>query len=528
VQQRAALAAGAEQTPAEQGSGQGSGAASLRAQMAIMSAGVALAAVLIVTLTTLAAVSLAFRTYQARQLDSEASRTALTLGQGHYFTDPNSVSRLATLARKRQGTTDIWIMDAAGSLLVQPDLATRQGESAQIEQDKSTVLQALTGALAQEQPSNGSLTDAFFSPIGQRLYSVAPVYLNGNPESVVVGAIAISTPPRDTQAAYAVFQSAVTRIALVSAGAAVLLAVLAALLFSRRLTRPLARLTAATARMAGGDYATRVKVRAPDELVRLASSFNEMAAALEHDVSELARQERLRRELVANVSHELATPLTAISGFTEALLDGVVHRPDEREETVRLIAREAARLRRLVDQLRQVALYEAGTKALDRAPVQVGALAEQTLDVLAPELARKQVHAANHLPPNLPSVYADADRLTEILLNLLDNALRHVPPGGRIEVAGGLEGHLVRVSIADNGPGIAPQDRGRVFDRFYRADPSRSSTTGGSGLGLAIVRSLVEAHGGTIHVDERSGGGARFSFTLPLYAGQPTRSIMRA
>jgi signal transduction histidine kinase len=186
---------------------------------------------------------------------------------------------------------------------------------------------------------------------------------------------------------------------------------------------------------------------------------------------------------------------------------------------VRLIAREAARLRRLVDQLRQVALYEAGTKRLDRTPVQLRSLVEETLAVLQPELARKQVVARSVLPPNLPPVYADADRLTEVLLNLLDNARRHVQPGGAIELRAALDGPFVRVSIADNGPGIGPEDRLRVFDRFYRADKSRSSTTGGSGLGLAIVRALVEAHGGTIRVDERPGGGARFSFTLPVAMG---------
>jgi signal transduction histidine kinase len=159
--------------------------------------------------------------------------------------------------------------------------------------------------------------------------------------------------------------------------------------------------------------------------------------------------------------------------------------------------------------------------------VQLPALAEETLAVLQPELARKQVRGRSVLPPNLPLVCADADRLTEVLLNLLDNALRHAPPGGQIEISGEVDGPFVRVSVADNGPGIGPEDRVHVFDRFYRADKSRSSSTGGSGLGLAIVRALVEAHGGTIRVDERPGGGARFTFTLPVAMGARDPRVAR-
>ncbi|MGH2485425.1 MAG: sensor histidine kinase, partial [Ktedonobacterales bacterium] len=297
--------------------------------------------------------------------------------------------------------------------------------------------------------------------------------------------------------------------------AAVCLAVIAAALFSRRLARPLLQLGDATASMAGGDYATRVAIPAPTEFTLLAASFNEMAAALERDVGELRYQEQLRRELVANVSHELATPLTAIEGFTEALLDDVVRDPASREETVRTIAREAARLHRLVDQLRQVALYEADAITLERAPLPVDALVAQTVDVLAPEFEQKRITLRNTVSNDLPRVNADGDRVTEILLNLLDNALYHTPPDGVIEVSATAEGQMVRIAIADSGPGVAPEQRERIFERFYRADLSRSNATGGGGLGLAIVRALVEAHGGSIAADEGGGGGARFSFTLP-------------
>lgn len=490
---------------------------SLRLQMAVGSALVALAAILTVALTALAAVAVVFHDYQRTQLSTEVSQIAQVLGDGRRVAigpgDANAdgASGLGTFARQRFGVANLWVMDAAGQVIIHP--LSRGPARDAFSQDGATVTAALRQAL-QGQASEGALPGTVFPPFADHLYAAAPIYLGGATSGPIVGAVALSTPARPER--NSVFTAAVSRLILLSALGVAMLAALAAALFSRRLTQPLAHLTTATSRMAAGDYAARVDVAAPDELHSLATTFNEMAAALQRDIGELRRQEQLRRELVANVSHELATPLTAIQGFTEALLDGVVQDPAARTETTRLIAREAARLRRLVNQLRQVALFEAGAQALERAPLYLPTLVEQTLIVLASELERKQITLVNQLPADLPLVFADGDRLTEILLNLIDNALRYTPTGGRIEVAGAVEGDSVQVSIADTGPGIAPPDRQRIFDRFYRADPSRSSATGGSGLGLAIVRALVEAHGGTIRVDERPGGGACFAFTLPI------------
>jgi signal transduction histidine kinase len=163
-----------------------------------------------------------------------------------------------------------------------------------------------------------------------------------------------------------------------------------------------------------------------------------------------------------------------------------------------------------------VARYEAGAETLQLAPLALPPLADGTLAVLAPELERKRLDVTTNFPADLPPVLADADRLTEILLNLLDNAITHTPAGGRISVKAALDGQYVRVTISDSGPGIAEEERERVFERFYRADPSRATATGGNGLGLAIVRALVEAHGGTVAVDESTEGGARFNCTLPI------------
>lgn len=496
---------------------------SLRAQMALGSALVALLAVILVACAAVVTVAISFDHYQRSLLQTEATQLAAAYGNGNspflpstvlFPNDPNAAPNRAGL-RVRTGTT-VWVMDQHGTIFVS-SLAYARDPTA-MAADKAIIEPSLRKAMHGE-TSQGELSGARFPFLVSRLYYAVPIHANGD-NGAVVGALAVSTPLRSQTAGVFKFLGDVNTSVLLAALAAVCLAVIAAVLFTRRLARPLLLLGDATASMAAGDYATRVEIADPTEFTQLASSFNEMAAALERDVGELRYQEHLRRELVANVSHELATPLTAIEGFTEALLDDVVRDPISRDETIRTIAREAARLHRLVDQLRQVALYEAGAVTLDRTSLALDALVAQTLDVLAPELEHKQITVQNRVMSDLPRVSADGDRLTEVLLNLLDNALSHTPARGLIEVDAATDADMARVTIADSGPGIAPEQRERIFERFYRADSSRSASTGGSGLGLAIVRALVEAHGGEIEAGERVGGGASFSFTLPI--AQPT------
>ncbi|HEU5437668.1 MAG TPA: ATP-binding protein [Ktedonobacterales bacterium] len=487
---------------------------SLRAQLALGSALIAVGALLLVALTALLGSLLSFNEYQGTQLQGEVNQVAEILGhastQGPLRLPSPSVSGGA-LPRQRIAL-NIWIADASGQLATAPLYTPDQ--QATYDADQSTIVPALHRALAGRVES-GTLPGSWLA-LTQRYYAVAPIHQDAAPDRPIIGAVALSTLPRQSRAE--VFGLRLRNSVFIGTVAVGLLAALLALLFSRRLTQPVAHLTAATERMAAGDYGARVAVNSPQELHLLAESFNGMAAALEADVAQLRRQEQLRRELIANVSHELATPLTAIQGFTEALLDDVVSDPQERSETTRLIAREAARLERLVGQLRQVALFEAGAAALQRTAVALPALVAETLAVLAPELERKHIVVSSEMPPNLPPVYADADRLTEILLNLLDNAIHHTPDDGRIRITASVSAGAgaMRVSIADSGPGVAAAERERIFERFYRLDTSRTAATGGSGLGLAIVRALVEAHRGTISLDEAPEGGARFTFTLPL------------
>jgi signal transduction histidine kinase len=293
-------------------------------------------------------------------------------------------------------------------------------------------------------------------------------------------------------------------LALVVAGLAALLLTAA---LSRRIIRPVEELTLAAQAMATGDLSRRVMVRAPDEIGTLGRAFNSMADSLQ-------RAEGLRRTLVGDVAHELRTPLTNIRGYLEALRDGVA-RPDAR--MIDSLHEEALLLNRLIDDLQDLALAEAGQLRLQRAPADLGAVVEQALSAARPRIEAKGVACAHTLPPDLPPVTIDAERVGQVLRNLLNNALTHTPAGGTISVAAQVEGpgDIVAVSVCDTGCGIAADDLPLIFERFYRADRSRNRATGGAGLGLTIVRQLVEAHGGSVRVTSVPDRGSCFTFTLP-------------
>ncbi len=253
-----------------------------------------------------------------------------------------------------------------------------------------------------------------------------------------------------------------------------------------------------------------------DELGRLALTFNAMADTIESDVTELRQQEEMRRELIANIAHDLITPLTAIQGLGEALADDVISEPKARQETVQLIGREVQRLRRLVGDMQQMTSLEAGRIQLDLAPLNLHALVDEMLAVIGPECEQAGISVHNEIAPETPPVLADSDRITQVLLNLLDNARHHTPAGGTVTIGARAEGKELTMWINDTGTGIDAADLPHIFDRFYRADRARSGSTGGSGLGLSIVKAIITAHGGTIHAESAPDQGTSILFTLPL------------
>jgi two-component system phosphate regulon sensor histidine kinase PhoR len=233
-----------------------------------------------------------------------------------------------------------------------------------------------------------------------------------------------------------------------------------------------------------------------------------------HDITELRRLERVRRDFVANVSHEFKTPLTAIQGFAETLLSGALDDKTNRKRFVEIIREHAWRLARLTDDLLKLSRIEAGRLELEFRPVRVQALVNGCVETARFKAETKGLRINVELPDGLPLVRADGAQLGEVLQNLLDNALQYTPRGGQIDVSASANGNSVTFTVADTGIGIPESDLERIFERFYRVDAARSREAGGTGLGLAIARHIVDAHGGRIWVESAVGQGSRFHFSV--------------
>jgi two-component system OmpR family sensor kinase/two-component system sensor histidine kinase BaeS len=276
-------------------------------------------------------------------------------------------------------------------------------------------------------------------------------------------------------------------------------------LVSRLLTAPLVQLTRAAQAVAAGDLSQRVPVQSKDEIGELGDAFNEMTVSL-------AESETLRQNLVADVSHELRTPLTVMQGNLQAILEGVY--PLEMGQMLSLYD-ETRLLTRLVDDLHELTLADAGQLRLERLPLNLSDLTRTAVNQFGPVFEAASVTLELTMDENVPQVLGDADRLTQVLRNLLGNALRHTPAGGRVAVRVERSGEKAQIRVSDTGAGIAPEDLPHVFDRFYRGDKSRSRRGGGAGLGLAIARQLVAAHGGQIEASSAIGNGTTFTIWFP-------------
>ena len=233
-----------------------------------------------------------------------------------------------------------------------------------------------------------------------------------------------------------------------------------------------------------------------------------------HDITELRRLERVRRDFVANVSHEFKTPLTAIQGFAETLLGGALDDKANRTRFVEIIREQSQRLTRLTDDLLKLSRIEAGRLDLESHPVSVAALVNGCVESARLKAESKSIQITVGLPEDIPCIRGDAVQLGEVLQNLVDNGLQYTPPGGQIDVTAYSNGHEVIFMVADTGIGIPESDLERIFERFYRVDAARSREAGGTGLGLSIARHIVDAHGGRIWVESAVGQGSRFRFSI--------------
>jgi two-component system sensor histidine kinase BaeS len=296
------------------------------------------------------------------------------------------------------------------------------------------------------------------------------------------------------------------RSSLYAAVAATLVALILGVFLARTLTRPVRELTAATQALAEGDLEQQVPVRSQDELGELAVSFNQMSA-------DLARAVELRRQMTADIAHDLRTPLTVMAGYLEALRDGVLQPSLERFETMH---QEAQHLRRLVEDLRTLSLADAGELTLNREVVPPQMVLEQAAAAYRHQAEQQGIELKVDAAPGLPDVSVDPDRMAQVLGNLVSNALRHTPAGGRVSLVAVREASQVMIAVQDTGAGISLDELPHVFDRFYRGSEAREADSGESGLGLAIARSIVELHGGKISMESIPHQGTTATIALPV------------
>ena len=303
---------------------------------------------------------------------------------------------------------------------------------------------------------------------------------------------------------------AIRRALMVAGLGAVLVAVLLGFLMSRTLTAPLMALESATQQMEEGDLA----VRAPEtvgEIGDLSRRFNRMAARLQATFADLAAERDALRRFIADASHELRTPLTALRQFIEILQGQAGGEPETRSEFLGESQRQLERLQWMTGHLLDLSRLEGGVAALDIAKHDLSDLLEEALSPFRSTAAAKQIELRLSVPDGLDSIWCDRASLGMALANLLDNALKFTQPGGFVELAATAEAHATLLTVSDNGPGIQPADQEQIFERFYRGEISEQLP--GAGLGLAIVKSAVEAHGGTVNVENRD--GAIFAVELP-------------
>jgi signal transduction histidine kinase len=355
----------------------------------------------------------------------------------------------------------------------------------------------------------------------KRVAGVAEATPDFGGQTYLAAAVAIPSTRDPLGAAYVVVARAQSSVAaaaaselvprlLIAGGVALLVALVLVLLLSRSVTRPLTALAGAAEGIAAGNYSRRVGIRGPDEIGLLGASFDRMAEAVE-------KARHVQRDFLANVSHELKTPLTSLIGFSQALIDGSLKTEAEQRRAAEIVHEESERVLRMAQELLDLARVEAGTISMHITAVDLAGQIEQELEIVRPRATSRDLDVTTDLPADLPPVAADPERLHQVLGNLLDNAVKYSPSATAVRIAARVEGSSVELHIS-NAPGPNRPDPDRMFDRFYRADASRSAAAGGVGLGLAISRELIAAMKGRLWADFEPDGNLRLHISLPAGA----------
>ncbi len=343
-------------------------------------------------------------------------------------------------------------------------------------------------------------------PVGLFLISNPLLAQSADPSLPETGVAGSATTPR-APSQQELFQAVVDQALLISAFAALAAAVVVSLFVSRRIVEPLQELTLVSRRLAQGYFRERTTLRSDDELADLSRSINQLAEALE-------KTEQRRLGLLTDVAHELRTPLTTIEGYMEGLIDGII---TPEPQLYALIHHEATRLKWMIEEMALLSRAEAGQLRVELKPIDLPEIIRNVAAQFQPQCLSQDLTLGLEIAPELPKALADPDRVEQILINLLANAVQYTASGGQIGVQVQPHDFLLHVSVSDSGCGIASEHLPHIFERFYRVDKSRSRQRGGAGIGLTIARHLVYAHGGEIWAEsDGPGQGSTFHFTVPI------------
>ena len=288
------------------------------------------------------------------------------------------------------------------------------------------------------------------------------------------------------------------------------------LIITKTLLSPIKGMTTAAGAMADGDFSTKITVESEDEIGILATTFNDMAKQIETMLEELKKAEVVRREFVANVSHEMRTPLTSIRTYAETISETQDMQHDTKEEFLRVIINESDRMAKIVQDLLELSRFDSGTSVLSIERFSIERSVRDVYAAIALEAKKRNQELNLELEWKLPEIKGDHARIEQVLMNIISNALKYTPDGGKIDISGGSSEKDVWIKIEDTGVGIPQEDLTRVFDRFYRVDKARTRESGGTGLGLSIAKEIITKHGGEIDINSTLGEGTTITVTLPI------------
>lgn len=344
--------------------------------------------------------------------------------------------------------------------------------------------------------------------IGTDVLSVmVPVTAGGK----TAGAVIVSHSIAAIEGQLSEYQSIILNVGI----GGIILATFLSLLFSRSLSRPLIQMNRVARALARGDYSRKLEVKSQDEIGVLASSLNTLSGELQEKIATLERVDQTRKDFVAGVSHELRTPLTIIQGYAEALKDNVAESEEDRRECIDGIVEETARLKILVFDLLDLRRIESGQESIELSEFDIAPVILKAAEKMGVFIEQKGIALNLGIPEDIPPVLANPDRLQQILINLLENAVRYTPTGGNVRVNTAVLNGFVKIDVTDSGPGIPADQQDLIWEKFYKIDKSRARREGGgTGLGLSIVKRLAENMGGRVYVESAAGQGTTFSFTL--------------